>query len=46
MMHVHGQTNLFMEFAAEYPLESVNWEDIITNVSLKQGRSCSPARLW
>ncbi len=45
MMHVHGQTNLFMEFAAEYPLESVNWEDIITNVSLKQGAELLPGKI-
>lgn len=45
MMHVHGQTNLFMEFAAQYPLEAVNWEDIITNVSLKEGAERMPDKV-
>jgi len=45
MIHVHGQTNLFMEFAKEYPVQAVNWEDIITNVSLKEGAEMMPDRV-
>lgn len=45
MMHVHGQTNLFMDKVKDYPLEAVNWEDIITNVSLKEGAEMMPDKV-
>ena len=38
IMHVHGNTNLFFDLVKDYPLEAFNWEDIVTNVSLKQAR--------
>lgn len=45
VMHIHGQTNLFMEIVKDYPHEILSWEDIITNVSLKQAKEMYPDRI-
>ncbi|MFT8321936.1 MAG: uroporphyrinogen decarboxylase family protein [Bacillus sp. (in: firmicutes)] len=41
ILHMHGHTDIFFDLFKDYPLEAFSWEDILTNVSLKQAAEIS-----
>lgn len=39
LMHIHGTEELFFKEIADYPVQGFNWEDISSNISLKDARA-------
>lgn len=45
VLHVHGLGRLLMEFAPQYPVQAVNWEDLMCTTSLADGAKMMPDRI-
>ena len=45
MLHVHGTKDLFMEEAAGYPQQALNWEDINTGVTIEEVHKMYPDKI-
>ncbi|MCT4566599.1 MAG: hypothetical protein N4A68_20080 [Maledivibacter sp.] len=45
MLHVHGIDDLYIKEIKDYPVQAVNWEDVQSNVSLKEAREMMPDKI-
>lgn len=41
LMHIHGTEQLFFKEIEDYPVQGFNWEDISSNISMKDARAVS-----
>lgn len=39
MVHVHGTQKLMMDRFYNYPVQALNWEDVLSNVSMEEARA-------
>lgn len=44
MLHVHGNADLYIEKLAEYPVQSVNWENVSVGISAERLTSAAKLR--
>ena len=45
MLHVHGDKNLYFDIAKDYPLQALNWEDILSGISLAEVHKMAPEKI-